>query len=479
MNGYHRCTYLAPQAGKMPPTWIFKGKGTLTPSCSYGRKILKSTPWYTNKHGTFGTYSLCQIFCSLNCAGIISVGIHRFWRYPRTDMTLVHVPDLKTQYFSRWYKSMSMSMYKKYVKPILFRFSPDFAHNITVRAGRVVQGLSPMRYALRTWWAYEHPSLEQEILGITFKNPVGLSAGFDKNVQLTPLIESVGFGFETAGSVTLPPRKGNPRPWFHRLPNTRSLVVYAGMANHGLTSMTPEIRHNQKKLHGMPLAISVAVAPQQNEYHTYDDAIIDAKNATSYIIHNDLAQMIEINISCPNVGAVPFSEPKLLDKLLTELDTVDRTVPFFAKMPYLEDLQEFDELLEVIARHNIQGVTIANLVKDRDNVSLSDPLTDEIKGGLSGAPTRKQNVELIRHTYRGYGNRFVIAGVGGIFSAEEAYEKIRAGASLVELITGMMFEGPQLIGTMNRELVDLLRHDGFTNISQAVGADFTLRQKAC
>lgn len=371
-----------------------------------------------------------------------------------------------------------MSMYKKYVKPILFRFSPDTAHNMTVRAGRVAQSIPPVRYALRKIWSYDHPSLQQEILGVTLKNPVGLSAGFDKNVQLTPLIESVGFGFETAGSVTLPPRRGNLRPWFHRLPKTGSLVVYAGMANHGLISMTPELRRNQKKLHGMPLSISVAVAPQQNGFHTFEEAIVDAKNATTYIINNDLAQMVEINISCPNVGSVPFSEPELLKKLMTELDKVDRTVPFFAKMPYLKDMEKFDELLEVLSRHNIQGVTIANLVKDRKGVPLKDPLSDDIKGGLSGLPTREQSVELIRHTYRHFGDRFIIAGVGGIFSGEDAYEKIRAGATVVELITGMMFEGPQVIGQINRDLVKFLKRDGFSNISEAVGVDVEMTPRS-
>ena len=182
--------------------------------------------------------------------------------------------------------------------------------------------------------------------------------------------------------------------------------------------------------------------------------------------------MVEINISCPNVGTVPFSEPEMLEKLLTTLDGIERTVPFFVKMPHLESIQEFDALLQVIARHNIQGVTIANLIKDRQNIQLKDPLTDDIRGGISGEPTRKHSTELIRHAYQHYGDRLTIVGVGGIFSGKDAYEKIRAGASLVALITGMIFEGPQMIGQINRELAMLLQKDGFQSISEAVGADY-------
>ncbi|NCC20325.1 dihydroorotate dehydrogenase (quinone) [Candidatus Saccharibacteria bacterium] len=367
-------------------------------------------------------------------------------------------------------------MYKKIIKPILFLFSPDFVHNFIAGAGRFVQAIPPVRWLLRAWWRYDNRVLQQRILDVDFVNPVGLSAGFDKNVQLTPLIESVGFGFETAGSVTLAPRRGNPRPWFYRLPKSGSLVVNAGMANLGLVKLAPRIRRNARKLHGMPLSISVAVVAKSKK-ETCEGAIIDAKNAVLYIIQHNLAQMVEINISCPNVGGVPFAEPRMLDKLLTVLDKLERDMPFFVKMPYMENMKHFDILLRVISRHNIQGVTVANLIKERDNLHLSDPLPETVRGGLSGIPTRAHNVEMIRHAYQFYGDRLIIIGVGGIFSAQDAYEKIRAGASLVALVTGMIFEGPQVVGRINRELVALLQKDGFHTISEAVGADYKKRAK--
>ena len=374
-------------------------------------------------------------------------------------------------------------MYKHVIKPILFLLTPDFTHKLTVFCGRVAQALPPARWVIRRLWSFQDTSLCQDVNGVTFHNPIGLSAGFDKNVQLSPLMEDVGFGFASGGSVTLEPRKGNLRPWFHRLPKTKSVVVHAGMPNYGLGKISRYIRRNQRRLDGMPTVVSVAVVANKTTIDRMGDrltekAIIDdVKKATEYIIHNKLASVVEINISCPNAGKEPFIEAESLDALLTALDSVPRDVPFWVKMPHLYDIKQFDSLLKVIVRHNIQGVTVANLVKERSKIDIKDPLTDEIRGGLSGEPTREHSLELIRHAYKKYGDRLTIIGVGGVFSAEDAYAKIKAGASLVGLITGLFFEGPQLVGRINRGLAELLKKDGFSHISEAVGADFRSEPK--
>ena len=362
-------------------------------------------------------------------------------------------------------------MYKKIIKPILFLFPPDFIHNTTVRAGRVVQVLPPVRWILRKWWAYSDARLNQSILDIDFANPIGLSAGFDKNVQLTPLMSSVGFGFETGGSVTLGERKGNARPWFYRLPKTQSLVVHAGLANRGIVNGEATIIKNSRRSKNLPLFISVAIVAKTSK-ETCQDAIIDAKNTILYILQHSLAKAIEINISCPNAGdEQPFTNPRMLDELLTELDKIERSLPFLIKMPQVSSLKEFDALLRIVDRHNIQGLTIANLVKDRSSVKLLDELPEDVKGGLSGAPTRKVSTAMVRYAYKKYAQRFTIIGVGGVFSAEHAYEKIRAGASLVGMITGVIFEGPQVVGKINKGLIKLLDEDGFMSITEAIGAD--------
>ena len=362
-------------------------------------------------------------------------------------------------------------MYKKIIKPILFLFPPDFIHSTTVRAGRVVQVLPPVRWILRKWWAYSDARLNQSILDIDFANPIGLSAGFDKNVQLTPLMSSVGFGFETGGSVTLGERKGNARPWFYRLPKTQSLVVHAGLANRGIVNGEATIIKNSRRSKNLPLFISVAIVAKTSK-ETCQDAIIDAKNTILYILQHSLAKAIEINISCPNAGdEQPFTNPRMLDELLTELDKIERSLPFLIKMPQVSSLKEFDALLRIVDRHNIQGLTIANLVKDRSSVKLLEELPEDVKGGLSGAPTRKVSTAMVHYAYKKYAQRFTIIGVGGVFSAEHAYEKIRAGASLVGMITGVIFEGPQVVGKINKGLIKLLDEDGFMSITEAIGAD--------
>jgi dihydroorotate dehydrogenase (fumarate) len=182
--------------------------------------------------------------------------------------------------------------------------------------------------------------------------------------------------------------------------------------------------------------------------------------------------MITVNLSCPNVkGGEPFSESKNLEKLLTAIDAVELDVPLFIKMPNQLSWDKFSALLDIAASHSVTGITIANLVKDRSKITLHDVLSDATPGGLSGAPTFEPSNECIRQTYLHYGNRFTIIGVGGVFTAEDAYTKIRLGASLVELVTGLIFEGPGIIGDINKGLVALLARDGFTSIEQVIGID--------
>ena len=362
-------------------------------------------------------------------------------------------------------------MYKKILKPLFFLLPPDAVHNMMVACGKVVQRIAPVRWLLRTLWRRDDPRLSQSLLGIEFRNPVGLSAGFDKNIELTPLMESVGFGFEIGGSVTMEPRKGNNRPWFYRLPNTKSIVVYAGMANVGLVTIKGTIERNQPRLQQLPLSVSVAVVANQPAATT-EMIVADVVRAVQYIVDHKLSQMIEVNISCPNInGANVFCDPALLEQLLAAVDAIEKTQPVFLKMPHLSDTGALDAMLAVIVRHNVQVLTVANLVKDRTNVALKDELPDTVRGGLSGAPTREHNLAMVRHIYAQHGERLVIIGVGGIFTAADAYETIKAGASLVAMVTGVIFEGPQVIGKINKGLVRLLEQDGFRSLSEAVGSE--------
>lgn len=360
------------------------------------------------------------------------------------------------------------AMYKHAAKPILFRFSPDSVHHNLVRTARAVQRVAPLRGLLTGMWRYDSPNLAQTIHGRTFPNPVGLSAGFDKNAELMPLMERVGFGFVTCGSITGYQCDGNEKPWFHRLPNEKSLVVNAGLPNVGSQAVAKRLAGDRlTRRRTVPMMLSVArtnTPASSSDEQAIDDYVLGLKN-----LHRH-ADMCEINISCPNTyGGEPFTTPGRLSKLLSAIDALHLRQPVFIKMPSNLPWSDYDKLLDVIVRHNVVGVTISNLRKDRKGVRVDAG----VKGNLSGKPTKALSDELIAKTYSKYGDKLTIIGVGGIFTAQDAYDKIKNGASLVALITGLIYEGPQIAGQINRQLEQLLRADGYTHISQAIGANCT------
>lgn len=363
--------------------------------------------------------------------------------------------------------------YRRIAKPLLFRQSPDSVHERLLQLGKHVQRVAVLRGLIRLMWQYDNASyLSQTINDIRFPNPVGLSAGFDKNFVVPPLLKAVGFGFMEGGSLTFKACPGNPKPWFHRLPKSQSLVVHVGLANEGVRTIVERITHYPKgTFHNFPLNISVA-RTNLPITRSDNDAVDDYLGSLEMLQKNSVGDMYTLNISCPNTyGGEPFNVPDKLELLLSAVDKLEIKQPVFIKMPGDLAWEKFDALLKVANTHTISGVIIQNLAKDRSKLELRDPLPDSIKGNLSGKPTWETSNELIRQTRRAYGDRFTIIGVGGIFSAEDAYTKIRLGANVVELITGMIFEGPALIGQINHGLVTRLKRDGFTNISQAVGVD--------
>lgn len=372
----------------------------------------------------------------------------------------------------RFISGLSGSAYRHVIKPLLFKQKPDAVHSSLLRMGAFIQRLPFIPQLIARVWSYQNkPFLEQTIDGITFTNPIGLSAGFDKNVRIPQLLRSVGFGFMTGGSVTHKHCTGNPHPWFYRLPKSKSLVVHVGLANDGANRIRQRIQsHPETWFTNFPLVVSVA---KTNNQENCDDteAIADYVGTLAILQQEGSVAVFEINISCPNTyGGEPFTTPLRLNQLLSSVDALRLQQPVWIKMPINLAWKEFDALLRVIVTHNVTAVTIGNLNKDRTATTLQDTLPDTIKGNLSGLPTQLLSDELIAKTYQAYGDKLKIIGVGGVFTAEDAYRKICLGACLVGLVTGIIFEGPQLIGQMNRELVTLLEKDGFSKISQAVGS---------
>lgn len=368
-------------------------------------------------------------------------------------------------------RGVSKVGYQKVAKPIMFKHEPDAVHKGLIRTAKRVQKIPGVR-SLPKLWAHRDAMLETEAFGLKYRNPVGLSAGFDKAIELPNVMRNVGFGWMTGGSVTWGEYEGNEGAWFHRLPKSKSLVVNAGLPSEGTPVVVTRVSgYDPVFFEDFPLNISVA---KTNSRESLGDEAGVEDYCKSLALFDTLKQVssLEINISCPNTfGGEPFTTPERLEKLLHGVDELQLTKPVIIKMPINLPLAEFDALLDVIVQHTVAAVATGNLLKDRKQAKLKDELPDSVKGNLSGQPNKDITTKLVRHTYERYGDKLVIIGIGGIMSAKDAYEKIKAGASLVALITGLIYEGPQLVGDINRGLVKLLKADGYTHISEAVGAD--------
>lgn len=363
-------------------------------------------------------------------------------------------------------------LYRHLLKPIFFSIDPEVMHERMTDLGSFLGEHSFGRKMTGSMLGYQNLSLEQEILGIRFKNPVGLSAGFDKDAKLTGILPFVGFGFAEAGSITGKECAGNPKPRLWRLPESKSLAVYYGLKNEGCEKIAKRLSGKKFEI---PLGMSVAMTNCHENLDT-KKAVMDYAHAFRTIEH--LGDYIAVNVSCPNAkGGQPFLVPYRLDYLLDILDEIPSKKPIFLKIsPDLSE-EKMDEILSVVKKHRIDGIICTNLTKKNINLR-EDDRKKPTKGGFSGKAVDRPSDEIISCVYRKTrdfekqnGKKFVIIGSGGIFTAQDAYRKIRLGASLLELITSMIYEGPQVISEINQGLVKLLKRDGFKNISEAVGID--------
>ncbi len=347
------------------------------------------------------------------------------------------------------------AIYRRILKPILFRIDPEKVHDHFVSVGKRLGRHRIGKRLMKSFFLYKHSSLEQDLLGIHFSNPVGLAAGFDKNAELTSILPEVGFGFVEVGSITGEYCAGNQKPRLWREPSKKSLRVYYGLKNEGAEEIASRLHGKEFKI---PVGISIA---KTNSPATVDvqEGIKDYLKAANAF--EEVGDYITINISCPNVyGGEPFSDPERLDALLIAYSELNITKPTFIKLAALSDHEQLDRILDIGEKYGIDGYICTNLKKTKGE-----------KGGLSGKAVVKDSDDMVSYVYKRFGTSRLIIGTGGIFTAEDAYRKIKNGASLVQLITGMIYQGPQVIGEINAGLVRLLKADGYSNISEAVGVD--------
>jgi dihydroorotate dehydrogenase len=351
------------------------------------------------------------------------------------------------------------SIYRRVLKPILFLFDAEDVHDLFTGIGVFLGRFKSTRAITRWLFVYKNARLGQTVLGIKFANPVGLSAGFDKDAKLTDIMPEVGFGFEEVGSITGEPCEGNPRPRLWRLPKLGSLVVHYGLKNEGCEKIAPRLATKKFKI-----PIGTNVAKTNNVACAETEAGI-ADYAKAFAALRDIGDYFSVNISCPNAyGGEPFTDPARLDLLLTRIDAIPTKKPVFLKLsPDLAN-DKLDALINICTKHRVHGFICTNLTKEKKNENEI-----RLKGGLSGRMVKQLSDDQIAYIYNKTRGKYIIIGVGGVSSAKDAFHKIQLGASLVELVTGMIFEGPQLIGEIDRGLIKLMDQHGFKNISEAVG----------
>jgi len=356
-----------------------------------------------------------------------------------------------------------INLYKSLLRPVLFRLNPDYVHNRATHTGSILGRSVITRKIIKLFFNYENPKLNTSVFNLEFKNPLGLAGGFDKNCQLISLMPAIGFGFTEVGSITYHPYHGNQKPWNTRLVNDQALIINYGLKNLGALMLKERIA-KQKRF--CPLIINIAKTnnPEIKGEESINDYLLSFKEL------QPLADIININISCPNSGdGFLFCEnPEFLEKLLKKLAQEKITKPIVLKLkPDIND----DNLYNIIKLSKkyqfINGFVLTNLTNKR--AGLKTPNISHLKGGISGKPSQKPSDEMIKKVYSEVKARKTIIGCGGIFTAEDAYKKILLGSSLVQLITGMIYNGPGIAKTINKGLVKLLEKDGFNNISEAVG----------
>jgi len=361
------------------------------------------------------------------------------------------------------------------LRSLLFLLGAETAHGVAATAARVAQRATP--FLLDSMFEFAHPSLHQEILGKTFTNPVGLAAGFDKNARLIPFFKKAGCGFVEVGSISAQKAKGNKRPRAFRLPEDEALINRMGLNNDGADAIRGRLKRFSGQI-AFPIGVNIVKThdPKINGSEAIEDFCYSFRTLAPY------ADYIALNVSCPNTAeGKTFEDPNSLDDLLTaimaERATLGRKVPILVKMspPPTEKFvldSFYDELIMVSLGHGVNGFIATNTASDRGGLVTSDAKIEKIgNGGLSGKPIRARSNGLVKYLYKKTSGKVPIIGVGGISSAEDAYERIKAGASLIQVYTGLVYEGPGLIRTIKEGLLRLMEEEGHASIKKVVGLE--------
>lgn len=352
-------------------------------------------------------------------------------------------------------------MYKHFLKPILFRFNPETAHNILFSLLSFLRHVPFAQSIIRALYHRDSPSLEREVFGINFPNPVGLAGGLDKNGEFYNDMANFGFGFVEIGSLTPLPQDGNAKPRCWRVPGDKAIINRYGINNKG-------VRYAVEHLKKVRPEVVVAANISKNSNSINEEAAKDYE--TSFSLLYDFVDMFVVNVSCPNViGLTALQDigflSDIVDRLLDLRMLYDNYRPILLKVSPDLSHEQLDEIIDYCLRSGIDGIVAGNTTRSREGLtSISQTKIEEIgNGGMSGAPIHKKNLELVRYVHERSQGKLPIIGVGGIMSPEDAKEMMDAGASLVEIYTGFIYEGPGLI----KRIIKHLEEDNKNKIAEA------------
>jgi dihydroorotate dehydrogenase len=341
-------------------------------------------------------------------------------------------------------------MYKILIRPILFLFDPEKVHYFTFSVIKVLHKIPFVPGIIRSMFQVNDKRLERTLFGITFKNPVGLAAGFDKNAVIYNELANFGFGFIEIGTVTPKGQVGNPKQRLFRLKDDQGIINRMGFNNDGIAPAIENLKKNKGHvIIGGNLGKNTSTTPD-NYTQDYCEVFKALHSYVDYFV---------LNVSCPNVGShAKLNDKEYLVELIStvqELNTKEATQkPILLKIAPDLNNEQLDEIIELVAETKIDGVIASNTSTTRDNLKASDTRLQEIgNGGVSGQPIKAQSTKVIQYLADNSNKSFPIIGVGGIHSAEDALEKLNAGADLVQIYTGFIYEGPSLIKKINKAIL--------------------------
>jgi dihydroorotate dehydrogenase len=354
------------------------------------------------------------------------------------------------------------------LRPLLFSFSPEKAHQLAFSQLELIQRNATIRQWMANQLRVEDKRLKSTVFGLEFSNPVGLAAGFDKNARILPMWHALGFGFAELGTITPRPQSGNPAPRLFRLPEDLAVINRMGFNNDGAEGIRGRLLEylNSGIWPSMPVGINLGKQKETSlEKAAEDYAVL----LDSFL---DLGDYFVVNVSSPNTpGLRELQEKTRLDELLAMVQSRVRSRclphirPVLMKIAPDLEYSQLDDVLELCLKHGLAGIIATNTTLSREGLTTR---IDET-GGLSGMPLRKRSTDFVRYIHEKVSGKLKIIGVGGVFSAEDAYEKIQAGASLIQVYTGFVYEGPAMARNINRGLLKLLERDGVKHISEVVG----------